>query len=70
MRSKTDFKFPKRTVPHQARWGRFRLGAKARLIGFVVPDEYRVKIHSGTNMKFDCNTFYAVFLDRDHTFWK
>jgi hypothetical protein len=70
MRSITDFKFPQKKVPHQARWGRFRLGAKARLIGFAVPDEYHGKIHSGTKMKFDCNTFYAVFLDRDHKFWK
>jgi hypothetical protein len=39
-KSKTVFKLPKKIVPHQAQWGRFRLGAKARLIGFVVPDEY------------------------------
>lgn len=61
LRSKTDFKFPKTTVPHQARWGRFRLGARARLIGFVVPSIYDGKTHPGTGAKFDCNTFYVVF---------
>lgn len=68
--SKTDFKLPKKIVPHQAQWGRFRLGANTRLIGFVIPDEYNGKIHPETNVRFDCNTFYAVFLDKGHKFWK
>ena len=68
-RSETNFKLPKKTVPHQARWGRFRLGNRARLIGFVVPDNYQEKTHPGTKKEFDCNTFYTVFLDKDHKFW-
>ncbi len=69
-KSKTKFKNPKKTVPHQARWGRFRLGAGARLVGFVIPDDYHGKIHPNTKMRFDYNTFYAVFLDMKHEFWK
>jgi hypothetical protein len=69
-KSITDFKLPKKLVPHQAIWGRFRLGSGSRLIGFVIPKQYDGKIHKNTKIQFDCNTFYAVFLDRDHKFWK
>jgi hypothetical protein len=57
-------------VPHQVEWGRFRLGSAVRLVGFVLPASYSTQLHSGTKTAFDCNTFYVVFLDRDHKFYK
>lgn len=67
--AKSDFTHPK-YVPHQAQWARFRVENLVRLIGFVLPKEFNTKIHSKTNERFDCNTFYAVFLDKDHKFYK
>lgn len=68
---KTEFKHPKH-VPHDAVWGRFRLGNKIRLVGFVVPE----KLHDatqydnkGNSYRFDSNTFYVVFLDENHKFY-
>jgi hypothetical protein len=65
---KSGFAFPKH-VPHQARWARFRLDWAARLVGFVVPDNYHDSVHE-CGSRFDCNTFYVVFLDNNHEFWK
>ena len=65
---KSDFIHPKH-VPHEAHWGRFRLENLVRLIGFVIPDDCQGKIHEGTKIMFDCNTFYVVFLDKNHRFW-
>jgi hypothetical protein len=65
---RSDFTLPKH-VPHQALWGRFRLEQAVRLVGFVLPDDYRNKSHSSGNA-FDCNTFYVVFLDANHAFYK
>ena len=67
--SKSDFTFPKH-VPHQAMWGRFRLDWAGRLVGFVLPNEVRGKEHPKTGERYDCNTFYVVFLDADHRFYK
>ena len=65
----TDFVHPK-AVPHEVQWARFRLGSEARLIGFVLPIEFCHEVHKGTKINFDCNTFYVVFLDKDHRFYK
>ena len=65
----TDFTQPKH-IPHQAIWGRFHIENKARLIGFVIPDEYDDKIHQKTSKRFDTNIFYIVFLDKEHRFYK
>jgi hypothetical protein len=65
----SDFSHPSH-VPHQVRWGRFRLTSAVRLIGFVVPNEYKEKVHAKTGRRFDCNTFYVVFLDAEHKFYK
>lgn len=65
----SDFKHPPH-VPHQAMWARFRLESSVRLVGFVLPPEYDKKQHPGTGLYFDCNTFYVVFLDVDHRFYK
>lgn len=66
---KTEFAIPKH-VPHQAEWGRFRLEQAVRLVGFVLPNEYHGKIHPQTGQAFCCNTFYVVYLDRKHLFYK
>ncbi|MEA2018543.1 MAG: hypothetical protein U9N59_08850 [Campylobacterota bacterium] len=66
---RTDFTKPKH-IPHQAIWSRFHLENKVRLIGFVVPDEYDGTVHDKTNKRFDTNTFYIVYLDKEHRFYK
>ena len=65
---KSAFKHPKH-VPHQVQWARFRIENLVRLVGFVVPSNYEGQPHLKTKMQFDCNTFYAVFLDKDHQFY-
>ncbi len=65
----SDFTHPKH-VPHQAQWGRFRLDNKTRLVGFTVPGELHRTPHKITKELFDKNTFYVVFLDKDHKFYK
>jgi hypothetical protein len=67
--TKSDFTHPKH-IPHQVLWSRFRLESKKRLIGFVIPKSFHGKRHQTTGLEFDCNTFYVVFLDRDHKFYK
>ncbi len=66
---KSDFEFPKH-VPHQVLWARFRLEQSVRLIGFLIPEDYIGKTVSKYNVEFDRNTFYVVFLDKDHRFYK
>jgi hypothetical protein len=65
----SDFTHPKH-VPHEVRWGRFRLDFTMRLVGFVVPEPLHGTIQSSCGAAFDSNTFYVVFLDGDHRFWK
>lgn len=67
--ARSDLVHPKH-VPHQVKWGRFRLDWSGRLCGFVVPRELDGTVHAVTGLKFDANTFYVVFLDRDHCFYK
>lgn len=67
--NESDFTHPKH-VPHEALWARFRLEWDARLIGFVIPNEYNGRRHDLTNQYYDCNTFYIVFLDKEHKFCK
>jgi len=57
-------------VPHQVKWGRFRLDWSGRLCGFVVPRELDGTVHESTGLRFDANIFYLVFLDRDHCFYQ
>lgn len=67
--SKSDLCWPKH-VPNQARWGRFRLESAVRLVGFVLPDSCNGEEQSNTGYRFDCNTFYVVYLDANHSFYK
>lgn len=65
----TDFTKPKH-IPAEVKWARFRLEQKVRLIGFVIPESYEGTSHSETALAFDRNTFYIVYLDKNHRFWK
>jgi hypothetical protein len=67
----SDFSFPK-SIPSEAMWGRFRLEQSTRLVGFTLPFEYNEKCSQNKNsdFNFDCNTFYIVFLDENHKFYK
>lgn len=66
--AKSHFTHP-RHVPHQVEWARFRLASKIRLAGFIIPAENDGEFHKETGYRFDCNTFYVVFLDKDHKFY-
>lgn len=67
--ARSDMTHPKH-IPHQVQWGRFRLDLAGRLCGFIVPKGFDGTEHAGTKARFDSNTFYVVFLDRDHRFYK
>jgi len=64
----SEFIKPK-SVPHQVIWSRFHLEGDSRLIGFVIPDEYKDNEQNNSSYKFDTNTFYVVFLDEHHKFY-
>lgn len=67
---KSNFTHPK-AVPHDAQWARFRLGNMVRLIGFVIPTQLDGnEFTENKNVYRLCkNTFYIVFLDREHKFY-
>ncbi len=67
--AKTDFKEPD-NIPIEAQWGRFRLGSKIRLVGFTIPSRFDDLEHHKTKQRWDTNTFYVVFLDAEHKFFK
>lgn len=64
----SDFTHPKK-VPTDARWGRFRMENMLRLIGFTIPAS-AVDKHGKKLPALDLNTFYVVFIDPDHRFYK
>jgi hypothetical protein len=62
---KTDFQLPKDLPPNGIQWGSFRITGEKRLIGFVVSE-----LAEGGDCRFLKNTFFVVFLDKNHNFWK
>lgn len=62
----SKFQHPKH-VPHDVHWARFRLASKVRLIGFVLPAHLDQQEQNGH--RFCKNTFYVVFLDKEHQFY-
>jgi len=63
--SDSSFRQPKH-VPENIRWAAFRLQNLPRVVGFVLPDDDE----SWSNYPgLDKNTFYVVFLDKDHKFY-
>ncbi|MBM6550762.1 hypothetical protein [Marinomonas ostreistagni] len=66
---KSDFSHPKH-VPIEAKWARFRIDSSTRLIGFVTPETCHDMKQGSSEWKFCKNTFYIVFLDDEHRFYK
>ncbi|MFB5948387.1 hypothetical protein [Klebsiella pasteurii] len=64
----SGFTHPKH-VPHDVSWARFRMENLVRLIGFVVPRGFKSRDDVVLKEPFDANTFYVVFLDRNHQFY-
>lgn len=65
---KSDFFHPPH-VPEDVLWARFRIDNDTRLAGFVVPD--KLSGEKGVDgFLYDTNTFYIVFLDETHSFYK
>lgn len=64
--TKSDFTHPQH-VPLDASWARFRLGNKVRVIGFVISPTL---VNRFKEKNLDSNTFYVVFLDKEHVFYK
>lgn len=69
--------FPKRSdfthppfVPHDAVWGRFRINSSTRLAGFTVPNRLNHKYCEDERYRYCTNTFYVVFIDLHHGFYK
>ena len=67
--AKTNFIEPSH-IPIEAEWCRIHLENKPRLIGFVIPDSYHDEIQEENSFRFDTNTFYVVYLDKEHGFYK
>jgi hypothetical protein len=66
----SDFVHPPH-VPHDVIWSRFRLGNKVRLVGFILPQSMAYQqINENSKFHYDTNTFYVVFLDKEHHFYK
>jgi hypothetical protein len=63
--SLSDFKHPSH-VPEDVLWGRFRIDNDTRLAGFVIPRCFGDE----KSKQYDLNTFYVVFLDDNHGFYK
>lgn len=65
----SDFKHPKH-VPHDVRWARFRMDNLGRLVGFLIPTEFGNYSSDDRRFFLDTNTFYVVFVDLEHRFYK
>ena len=65
----SDFFHPKH-VPADVHWARFRLDQMTRLVGFVIPEGMCSSISRDNDYLFDSNSFYVVFLDLNHRFYK
>jgi len=65
----SDFSQPKH-VPHDVRWARFRMDNLGRLVGFVIPPELGNLASEDRRYFLDTNTFYVVFIDLNHRFYK
>lgn len=60
--------YPK-AIPLEVEWCRFRIDYSFRLVGFIIPSDLIDILHSGTGHRFDGNTFYIVFIDKNHNFY-
>lgn len=62
---RSDYTKPKH-IPEGIRWARFRFDSNVRLVGFVIPKNYKNEDFSLA----DLNTFFVVFYDLNHSFYK
>lgn len=62
---KSEFKKPLH-IPEFAKWARFTIQGKVRIIGFIIPNTDELK---NIVPSLDFNTFYVVFLDKSHKFY-
>lgn len=58
------------SVPHDVEWARFRMEGAVRLAGFLVPSSLNNKLCAERQYSFCTNTFYVVFVDLEHGFYK
>ncbi len=58
-----------KAVPAFAQWARIRLDQNRRLIGFLIPQELHNQPQDSSEFHLDKNTFYVVFLDKEHKFY-
>lgn len=65
----TDAERPK-YIPQDVDWARFRLESDFRLCGFFIPKRLDGEEDSRFKVYFDSNTFYVVFIDPNHRFYK
>ena len=65
----SDFTHPP-AVPNDVEWARFRMEGAVRLAGFVVPSTLSNKLSDDGKFAFCGNTFYVVFVDLEHRFYK
>ena len=65
----TDAERPK-YIPQDVDWARFRLESDFRLCGFFIPQRLDGIEDPKSKIRFDMNTFYVVFLDPNHRFYK
>ena len=65
----TDAEKPK-GVPQDVDWARFRLESDFRLCGFFVPTKQDGVEDPKSKIRLDSNTFYIVFIDPNHRFYK
>jgi quinol monooxygenase YgiN len=61
----SDYVLPQDLPENGLKWGSFRITGEKRLIGFIVSD--LVEGLDCSNLK---NTFFVVFLDKNHKFYK
>lgn len=66
---KSEYRHPK-NVPEHAEWVAFRLGSLLRICGFIIPSKYHGSVLPDENWSLCSNTFYVVFYDHDHGFYK
>lgn len=66
---RSDFQHPP-FVPHDAVWARFRLDRSIRLAGFTIPHPLNHKFCEQERYRYCTNTFYVVFIDLHHGFYK
>ena len=56
-------------IPDDVVWCRFRIEGDFRLVGFFISDGMHGEAYDESDVRYDKNTFYAVFIDPEHNFY-